>query len=572
MTTSNQRLGTNHGPDGSGRDSERLFGPQAVLVLLALLSAFGSFVIWYGTFWGPWAFSDGVGYLANARNLLLGRGLGIYRASGDFILLVTHPPLYPWLLAGLGKTGLDLVMAARLIDIVLFGGFLFVSGWGMWRVSRSAWPALGLTAVLLLHPAILLAYLSAMSEPLFLFCIMASLMTMADYISTNRRSRLLISAAAAAGALLTRYPGAALIIACVAGLWLLSDGDWRQKTRNILTYLAISIPPTLAFVVYARFALGARNPRGIKSSLDVPALVVNFAKRALDAVWNWKPVPPDVIPNQLFPTTITRPLAAFLAAILAISLAWAILSAVQARRRMDSSSRPSLEWRPSALFGLFLLSYLGFFGVAYLATSPTPDVDARTLLPLLPAGLLLAFGLASLLLRSAPRTRVLNALLAITIIASLSGWTIISQDIVLGLHRTGLGYTSRAWRESETMRAVANLPPDLALVSNETAAILLYTDRSAYEVPGLKAGDSHPLSLPFGSGSSDLDRAYRQGTAALVLFDTVKDQLGSRTGGEQDVTVGDLTAGLRTVFEGNDGAIYCRCALLSTISSPSPAP
>ncbi len=464
-----------------------------ITLLLAILALIGSFFVWYGTFWGPWAFSDGVGYIVNARNMLLGRGLGIYRASGDFILLVTHPPLYPWVLAGLGTTGMNLVTAARWIDIALFGGFLFTSGWGFWRLTRSTWLALGLTTVLLVHPALLLAYLSAMSEPLFLFCITTCLLLMAGFLLTQNRSQLILSASAGAGALFTRYPGAAAIIACVASMWLLIDGDWRRKIRESLIYLVISLTPTLAFVVWTRFVLGARNPRGVKTSFDLPSLVTNFTKRGFDAIWNWKPVPPNVIPNQLITTALTRLLAGVLATLLLLGLAWAIISAFRARRRMEGASRPVIEWRPTALFGLFLLSYLGFFGAAYLVTSPTPDVDARTLLPLLPGGFLLAFGTVDILRHAIPRTRLLNILLAATILASLAGWSIISQDIVIGLHRTGLGYTSRAWRHSETLQAVEELPLNLTLVSNETAAILLYTDRSAYEIPGLKGGDPGPV-------------------------------------------------------------------------------
>lgn len=541
-----------------------------VPAILVAVSLTGSLLVWYGTRWGPWAFSDGVGYIVNARNLLLGRGLGIYRASGDFILLVTHPPLYPWLLAGLGKLGMGLVAAARWIDIVLFGGFLFTSGWGFWRVTRSAWLTLGLTAVLLLHPAILLAYLSAMSEPLFLVCIVASLLLMADYLLTQEAHRLILSAAAAAAALLTRYPAAAVIIACVAGLWLLTNVDWRKKARDSLLYLGISVAPTLAFVLWTRFVLGARNPRGVKSSYDLATLVTNFTQRALDSFWTWKPVPPDVIPNQLLPTTLTHLLAAVLAVLLAAGLGWAVVSVTRARHQMNLEARPKLEWRPTILFGVFILSYLGFFGVAYLVTSPTPDVDARTLLPLLPGGLLLIFGLADIVHRAVPRAALFDVLLALTIAAGLVGWIIISQDTILGLHRTGLGYTSRAWRESETMRAVASLPPDLTLVSNETAAILLYTDRSAYEIPGLKAGDPDPLSVPFGSGPSALDSAYRDGHAALVVFDTIKGQLRAGSEAAQAIPPSELTAGLTPIFEGGDGTIYCECRLTGATQGQFP--
>lgn len=531
--------------------------PTAFIVALA---AVGSCLIWYGTYWGPWAYSDGVGYIVNARNLVLGRGLGLYRASGDFILLVTHPPLYPWLLAGLGKAGMDLVAAARWIDVVLFGGFVFAGGWGFWRVTGAAWLAVGLASVLLVQPAFLLAYLSAMSEPVFLLCIVSSLLLMANYILTGKRGYLVLSAGAAAGALLTRYPGAAVIVACVAGLWLLNRSGWREKARDSLMFSAVSISPTLGFVLWTRFVLDARNPRGVKSSFDLVALVTNFTRRALDAVWNWKPLPPDVIPNQLLPSTVTRPLVAVLAVALAAGLGWSVLAAVRSRRQHPPASRGQLEWRPAGLFALFLASYLVFFFAAYLLTYPTPDVDARTLLPLLPGGLLMVFALLDILRQSTPPTRLLSTLGLVALVGSLYGWSVISQDTVLGMHRTGLGYTSRAWQSSETIKAIHELSTDLTLVSNETSAVLLYTDRSAYEIPGLKAGDSQPISVPFGSGSADLDEAFRDGRAALVLFDSVKGQLKSGPGAGLGLVPGDLTDGLTSIFEGNDGAIYCQCA------------
>jgi hypothetical protein len=540
----------------SSRSRSRIF-----VLLLAGLSMLGALFIWCGTFWGPWAFSDGVGYLVNARNLVVGRGLGLFRASGDFVLLVTHPPLYPWLLAGLGKTGVDLVTAARWIDVVLFGLFLFATGYGFFRVSRSAWLALSLTAVFLFHPALLLAYLSAMSEPLFLVCIVTALLLMADYMLTEDIQRLRLSAVAAAGALFTRYPGAAVIITAVGAIWLLTAREWRLKARDSLLYLSISVVPTLGFVLWTRFVLGARNPRGIKTSYDLLSLVTTFTKSVAEAVWSWKPVPPEVVPNQFLPTPVTQVLAGALAVLLGIGFAWLVLSAIAARRRMEPTDPVHLEWRPTALFALFLLSYLGFFGAAYVMTNPTPDVDARTLLPLLPGGILLVFALADVLRRSAIHPRLFRSLFAVALVASVAGWSIISQDMVLGLHRTGLGYTSKAWRASETMQAVERLPADLALVSNETAAILLYTDRSAYELPGLKAGDSQPLSVPFGSGNTQLDQDYRDGQVALVLFDTVKGQLRSGPEATRRLSPEDLTLGLDEIFAGRDGAIYCRCSL-----------
>ena len=114
---------------------------QVVVAALILLTVAGMLLIVYGTRWGPWAFSDAVGYMVNARNLATGKGLGLYRPSGQFVPLVSHPPLYPLVLIALSGPQLDLVGAARLFDVLSFGILIFASGWLFYRLTGSAWQA-----------------------------------------------------------------------------------------------------------------------------------------------------------------------------------------------------------------------------------------------------------------------------------------------------------------------------------------------------------------------------------------------------------------------------------------------
>ncbi len=103
-------------------------------------------------------------------------------------------------------------------------------------------------------------------------------------------------------------------------------------------------------------------------------------------------------------------------------------------------------------------------------------------------------------------------MVVVAIILSLAGRSIFGQIIVRAC--TALSWVTL--RRSHVTRKPCgpsrSFPLDLRLVSNETAAVLLYTDRSAYEIPRrVEGGDMQPLSVPFGSGSSDLDQAYRDG-------------------------------------------------------------
>jgi hypothetical protein len=51
---------------------------HAILLVIALLSLIGSVAIAFSTRWVPWAYSDSTAYIASARTLLEGDGLGFY--------------------------------------------------------------------------------------------------------------------------------------------------------------------------------------------------------------------------------------------------------------------------------------------------------------------------------------------------------------------------------------------------------------------------------------------------------------------------------------------------------------
>lgn len=91
------------------------------------LAGLAGLAVLHATRWGPWAMSDATEYIISARNLLEGHGLGLFAASGRFMPLSLHPPLYPLVLAALGVTGLDLVLIARWLDAFLFGAIVFLA-------------------------------------------------------------------------------------------------------------------------------------------------------------------------------------------------------------------------------------------------------------------------------------------------------------------------------------------------------------------------------------------------------------------------------------------------------------
>ncbi|MCX8025460.1 MAG: hypothetical protein N3A60_09680, partial [Thermanaerothrix sp.] len=113
------------------------------------------------------------------------------------------------------------------------------------------------------------------------------------------------------------------------------------------------------------------------------------------------------------------------------------------------------------------------------------------------------------------------------------------------------------WRESETLRAVQDLPANLPLVSNQPIAVLFYTQRFPYEITRLIQPDRATLEQPFGGGDSEEERVFRTRCAALILFEPEFSQQMQALYGDQAARYQAVfTAGLRLYRRLNDGLIY----------------
>ena len=118
----------------------RLPSEKGITRLIPLiLGVLGGYAVFYGTQWGPWAYSDSTAYIDAARNLIGGVGFGHLTPSGRFEYVGGHPPLYQLTLAMAGAIGFDIIDAARWINIMLFGLLILIVGLSIYRISRSAW-------------------------------------------------------------------------------------------------------------------------------------------------------------------------------------------------------------------------------------------------------------------------------------------------------------------------------------------------------------------------------------------------------------------------------------------------
>jgi hypothetical protein len=125
------------------------------------------------------------------------------------------------------------------------------------------------------------------------------------------------------------------------------------------------------------------------------------------------------------------------------------------------------------------------------------------------------------------------------------------------MHLNGGGYTGKRWQESEVIEALKTIPDDIRLISDETPAILLHTERPAYEIAELWHREALEHPQTFGDDMSDeAQRVFREDGAALVLFNSAYWQFDGLYFEKTQERFDLFTRGLYEYYRGWDGAIY----------------
>lgn len=523
--------------------------PRPTLLVLALLSLAGLLAIIYSTRWGPWAYSDSTKYIVSARTFLEGGGLGTYTPSGDFERLTHHPPLYALVLSAFGLLGADLLAAARWLNVFLFGATIFATGAFTYHLLRSSWLAISLSVVVFVMPTLVDIFSGAMSEPLFIFTSVLGVFLITLFLETDRRHHLILAASAAGLAFLTRYIGVFVIVTGIAALLILSRSAWKARLANLAIYGLISVFPNAIWWLYVYLHTTSYAARQLVSSADIWSSSIQLRLLLAENFWSWLPFPEYLPPY-------TYNLARY--GLIAIGT---MLAGGFALTLAKSREAEQLKWPISQEFSFIFmwvtaaLAYLASLAYSYVFTEPTPDVTPRTLLPV---QLFLAFfGLGSGLffMRELHLPRWCALVPVLLALPFIIYYAQTSWELIRSYHEQGTGYTGVRWREEDILEAVARLPADLPIITNETAALLLWTNRPAYEFCTLPC--DQPGNTRYGDNPADeVQHIFREHGAALVLFYPFCAPRDNAWIVERMAELESLTRGLNSLEYSCGGAIY----------------
>ncbi len=528
--------------------------PAETLIFSAivLISIIGGVLTSYSTANGPWGYTDPVAYISTARSLVNGQGLGYYEADAQFKAYTIQPPFYSIVLSAIGLSKINLVVAARWLNILAFVASIFIAGWTIFRFSRV--PALGIIASALLcaFPNMVVTFSSAFSEPLFILLFLSAGLCLFSFLQREKLFTLLIGGLLFGFLPLTRYVGIAMIISAWFCILLFSSGKVCPRFKKSALFAFVAGLPILVWLGWV-YVTTAHSIGGRSLEFNFGGLSTQFqAFRAnfMDTVWKWIPFQSN--------DTILPYWFRFILMGMGVVIFLAISLHAESRLRKNSfKDTNNSGMHIFAFFGLSSLTFLGVLIFTYLFTQPTIDVDNRILLPFYVSV-----------------TMSLVAGFSLWQSAWFRGWMQLFQILPWGIavismvwffpqtrnevkfYHSGDGLTAYHWDHSTIVQAVRSLPPDQPVISNDWELLMLWTGRPIHGFWNTFQLDPLQNSM-YGTDQRDNTQSVfcRQG-AALVIFNDFPTQLNAQIGESKSDQLVKLFNGLSVFGAFSDGTIY----------------
>jgi 4-amino-4-deoxy-L-arabinose transferase-like glycosyltransferase len=488
-----------------------------VFLPLCVLSVIGAAAVFLGTSRGPGLSPDSAVYIGVARSLLEGRGLTVPFGTFEPTPLTHYPPLFPALLALIAVFSGDQLIAARWLNIFLFGANVLLVGVIVNRYTCSVRMSL-LGAILALNSIVMLWIHSwVWTEPLFVFLGLLGLLQLAEHLENPSASLLIISASTIALAFLSRYAGVALVGAGITGILLLSEKGIYARIRDSALFLAISSFPMVIWVIRNMSLAGASTDR----DFAFHPVTISHARYALHMISSWAlPIGSSALVGAivLLPGAVGLLLAA----------------AVNKFLRKDStnSSNPAYNngekrGRLFPLLGLFIFIYaiLLIVTMSFFDADTTPD--NRILSPIYLPALICCLCAGYKVSRDLGRIRGIR-LVCVAVCTILAVCCIFRSMVSINYNRTyGLGYMTGRWRSSETMDRIKAIPPEFTVFTNVAPAVYLLTGRSAVQVPMKVNIYTLRANTSYSSEFAAMGERLRKGDAILAYFSPISPNFPS---------------------------------------------
>ena len=401
-----------------------------VYLFFAALALTAAFLIKYDMAWGPWAFSDLAAYISAARNLAAGHGLSVSTPQGSFEPLSLHQPLYPLVMSFFLLFDIHPFTTSLVIDITSFSLSVLVFASGINHFSKSKLLAVCCSLLFLLSPNLIANYDGAMSEPLYLFFTLSTFFCVLLYIERRNKGLLLLAALLAGLSILTRYIGVAnILFGAIVIFFFLPDAPKISLRKSITFSLIACIPP--AFWIIPGIFSRNQSSRQFNLPANLFRNFQSFIQQLFETFSEWLPF------QKQFDLSAQTRLAIIVITVTCISLLLLVFFFIQ---RKSKEMKPSNTDRLITSSVIYILSYLAVFYGAFAFSSLPPDVNSRTMVPLLPFLILIMMALLYFFTNRSTITLLMPLSLTLVTIWILSSSRVVTYDLVTkpALERTRL--------------------------------------------------------------------------------------------------------------------------------------
>jgi 4-amino-4-deoxy-L-arabinose transferase-like glycosyltransferase len=402
-----------------------------------------------------------VAYLWGSENLAKGIGLGRLNGLGEFRPMTHWPPLPQWF-------GLNSLSAARLLGAISIGLMVLLVGMSISRLTQgSPWyTGLG-TLVLVTSYAMWDTSLYAMTEPLYMILGLLAFLFLDNYLSSNKRFWLYASSAILGLSLLTRYAGGALILAALLALLIRPGQVFRQKVKDSLILLLISVLPLALWTIRNILLADTATNRYIEFSSIPSGEWLNLENLAV----GWL-LPVLKISEVNSPRLLMIVLTALV-------LAWFT----------GCVKRPEQE-KPTNLWIIYLLysfSYVGYILFSKLLFDKTiPLGEERIFLPFYATMLMLVvYGLFLLEKRITNRPYLRIALICIYVLVAtgfVRGYVQETASYANLSSEKGLGLANESVTGLEIIPVINDLPSGPVIFTDDLEILYFLTGRHSFQI------------------------------------------------------------------------------------------
>ncbi len=468
----------------------------------SFMSLAPSITIAFLAFWGMYIFpmhwganvmgADSLSYVTAAREFISGRGFFVIDGRGGFQPLIIWPPGFPILIALFSAVfGGD--EAVRILNSFLFAANTFIVGYLLRTCgggARFSWlPIMGSTVFIASVP-VLKIHAEAMSEPLFVSCLLMTFLFMVKYLDSNRRVFLILSSLFCGWGVLTRYIGVTL---CMAGVVLITKhrrSDLKNLAVDLLLFGSVSILP-LSLWMFRNFIQKPENPISREFAWHPPDYQQWIVLKEGFESW--------FIPSS-FPEGL-KAFVGFLAlgSIILVLISWKLRS--KSIEVIHQNKKTSILIDFIVIFSFFYALFFVFsMSFVDIALSPTPRLMSPIALSVM---LVLMFAIVDLYAAiSSYFIRVISLVLVFCFLgigaARAVVWAYAAQRDGLG------GYNSPERLNSQVidyMKGNADVSFS-KIVTNDSGKIYFYLSKSTIELPPI--GYSFYKFIPEGSKAGEM--------------------------------------------------------------------